>query len=521
MNEDNPEYSNQADGMNQPSQSNDYQWAQFEPEVVSPSAGNSKSNGMPPLRFGLWFLAWPVVLLLTAFIMATPYLLEALESEEDSESHAAQLAAIEGVAKYQVGLKQMTDFDLGSDEETLEQLEQLNSGPYINRLGYVITVGELAGAKQALAGLRSIDEAARAAHYEPEEVEKELHQSLTTLYNDFEKSDWKASSLSESEKSQLEEQLGWLGELALTPADSPNELQREELLNSALMTLNLVIVLVLLVGGGALAGFFIACVFLVQVFQGKLVCQTANRTRNGMIYIETFAVWMVMFLGFSFAAGYGAQYIESEQGALLANAIAFIGSLSVLLYPLMRGVGWGELCEDIGWRSSNIFAEVMWGFICYLGTLPLVIGGFVTTSVLLTISSTLNPTGPFEEIESPSHPMQDWIAESGWSIGFLVLFLAAVCAPILEETMFRGVLYRHLRDISAKWRIGLSVAFSTIINSVIFAAIHPQGVFLIPVLASLAVGFSLTREWRGSVVSPMVMHAIHNSAVTLIALTAF
>ena len=43
-----------------------------------------------------------------------------------------------------------------------------------------------------------------------------------------------------------------------------------------------------------------------------------------------------------------------------------------------------------------------------------------------------------------------------------------------------------------------SVAFAALVNSLIFAAIHPQGIIGIPLLTTLAVGFSLTRQWRGS-----------------------
>jgi membrane protease YdiL (CAAX protease family) len=44
----------------------------------------------------------------------------------------------------------------------------------------------------------------------------------------------------------------------------------------------------------------------------------------------------------------------------------------------------------------------------------------------------------------------------------------------------------------------------------IFAALHPQGFLAIPALASIGMGFSLLREWRDSLIAPMVAHAINN-----------
>ena len=62
-------------------------------------------------------------------------------------------------------------------------------------------------------------------------------------------------------------------------------------------------------------------------------------------------------------------------------------------------------------------------------------------------------------------------------------------------------------------------AFSLLL--LVFAAIHPQGLVAIPALAAIAVGLGLMREWRGSLIAPMVMHACSNGiVVTLMVLVA-
>ena len=62
------------------------------------------------------------------------------------------------------------------------------------------------------------------------------------------------------------------------------------------------------------------------------------------------------------------------------------------------------------------------------------------------------------------------------------------------------------------------VAFATLISSFVFAVIHPQGLFGIPILMSVAVVFALVREWRGSVVPSMITHALVNAGTTTILL---
>ena len=108
---------------------------------------------------------------------------------------------------------------------------------------------------------------------------------------------------------------------------------------------------------------------------------------------------------------------------------------------------------------------------------------------------------------------------SGDTLTIFFVFLATcVAAPVVEETMFRGVLFRHLRDLTASWKLWGSVVFSAIVNGLIFALIHPQGLVAVPVLTTLAIGFTLARQWRGSLLAPMTMHAIHNFLITCVSL---
>ena len=90
---------------------------------------------------------------------------------------------------------------------------------------------------------------------------------------------------------------------------------------------------------------------------------------------------------------------------------------------------------------------------------------------------------------------------------------ALVMAPIVEETMFRGVLHRHLRDATAWLGYAASALASATVASLMFAAIHPQGWIAAPILMSLAFAFTLFREWRGTLVPAMVAHSISNGLV--------
>ena len=161
--------------------------------------------------------------------------------------------------------------------------------------------------------------------------------------------------------------------------------------------------------------------------------------------------------------------------------------------------------------------EPLLGLGCYALALPMLLVGVVLFLVLTKLRDRLG-WGPdeFGPSNAPGHPIVFWVGQAGWWVWLEVLFLASVVAPIVEETMFRGVLYRHLRTASGGWRPALSVLFSAVVVSFLFAVIHPQGFLAVPALMALALAFTLMREWRGTLLPSMIAHGINNGVATLL-----
>jgi len=101
-----------------------------------------------------------------------------------------------------------------------------------------------------------------------------------------------------------------------------------------------------------------------------------------------------------------------------------------------------------------------------------------------------------------------------WSKALILASMACLFAPLVEELAFRGLLFTHLRG-----RLGLT--FATVCSAVIFAAIHPQGLAGIPALMAIAAVFAGIRAWRGSLIAPMVAHALHNGVLVVMLLLLF
>jgi membrane protease YdiL (CAAX protease family) len=319
------------------------------------------------------------------------------------------------------------------------------------------------------------------------------------------------AALAAGDRRLLLEELGWLGRLAIAPAGIDDREQREAVLGSARTVALVVVVMFGFAGVLALGGFVglvvVAVLMLSRVLRGGLTLERAHHA----VYAETFAVWLVLFLVLQIVAG----LVTPRRGEVLFFGVASLSSLVALLWPLVRGVSWRDACHDIGWTPGRRpWLEPLLGVGGYAMTLPLLAVGVMMTLFLVFVQSLVGePPSTFAPSGGPAHPVILALTGDSWWPKVQVLLLGALVAPIVEETMFRGVLYRHLRGATARAGMTGSVILSTTINGFLFAAIHPQGWVAIPALMSLAYGFALMREWRDSVLPSMLMHGISNGVV--------
>ena len=97
-----------------------------------------------------------------------------------------------------------------------------------------------------------------------------------------------------------------------------------------------------------------------------------------------------------------------------------------------------------------------------------------------------------------------YITLPAWLHGISGLLLMVVLAPIVEELIFRGLLYRMLRE---RWGIFISVA----VSAVFFSLVH-HGMLLSPQLIG-GIIFALAYEWSRSLWVSIALHMGANAAV--------
>jgi membrane protease YdiL (CAAX protease family) len=448
------------------------------------------------------WLAWLVILGVVGFVVWRN-----LVPRPDAHQ-AEDLILVEAQARYMIGVTAL----LHQQEKALyKQAAEFNRGSYGQRLRYAILGGDLMGPAEGRTQLHRLLEAARETKdLTPNAHETHLTEVLDRLYEDYQAGRG-PDALPHEERAQLHNQLGWFGDLALAPAGRVDPQVRDRVLAPARRTAVSLWVffggMLLLVGLGAVVAVVLFVLWALGLLRGRFRAGSPH----GGIYAETFAVYLALFVAVSLAFRW---LPVRPEWALLLNGLAALAGLLALAWPVLRGVPWRRVKADIGWTGGrHPVVEVLLGGGTYATALPMMVVGLLIFLLLSWIQRQLGIT-----TEPPTHPLVGWVARSGWWVRLQVVFDACVVAPVVEETMFRGVLYRHLREATSRLRPALAVLASALVVSVLFAAIHPQGLLFIPVLGALAFAFCLAREWRGSLLAPMVAHGINNGVTLLLLL---
>ncbi len=457
---------------------------------------------------GFSWLAWLVVILVIGFMLFTH-----LWHETDSDSDPSAIL-FEIQARYLVGASSVAP--QGKDQIQTEIELMFGKGSARQRMIGAVLMGELVSPEQASKSLNDLETKFTDKSLDANEQDREVNKFLQRIQSALIEKQVITDTMTDDEwrtgSGLLIKRLGWVGRLALVPLGTPDGEGRGRLLEHARRTM------FVMLGISGLALLAMACgavlqlIFWIFAATGRLSSGIEPIRGNGAIYAETFAVWMVLFL----ALNYAVVLLPLPKWGLVWILIPQIGGLGALAWPVFRGIRWSDVRKDVGLSfGRDAWSIPFVGIGGYLSALPLIGVAMLITLLMMAVANQLSGDG--DGTSSPIHPIVEPILRGNWTVR-LQLLLVAVFASVPEEIMFRGVLYRHLRDAGSKFGYVGSVIFAVLINSFVFAVIHPQGLFGIPILMSLAMVFTLMREWRGSIVPSIIAHAMVNAGTSTILL---
>jgi membrane protease YdiL (CAAX protease family) len=362
-----------------------------------------------------------------------------------------------------------------------EHLRSLATDPK-SKLQLASVIAELKGSDAALAELD------RWSSLMTEPQTKTDLATLRTIYRQG------PSAAPLKQREELARHEGWFGNLALSFGQPDSDPLRHQVLELARTTFICTMVFEGCIAFVAFIGLVLLIIAIIFLALGRIHrCYRPAPVRS-TAFIESFAI----YLGGYVLIGLLARWIAPHSTFL--GTVLSIGWIPVaMLWPLLRGISWAGLKGGFGWYTGRgIFHEIGAGLVGYMTGLPIVVLAGIVTLLLTLHSGT-----------STAHPIIFSDTKGLWPVLELYL-LASVFAPLVEETMFRGALFNHLRQWHG-WLI------SALVSSLIFAALHPQGWAAIPVLGSIGFVFAGIREWRGTFIASAAAHAMNNAvAVTVL-----
>ena len=144
-------------------------------------------------------LAWLVILTVTSLTIALPYLLPLLpldrKARPPSGDFTAQIFKVYG--KVFVAAADLQADDAKSIDDAIEVL---NKGPLQQRLWFIVVVGELAGADEALDRLANLDARRKLSKVQHDPGAINAIAVLRKAYSDYSAEQWQAPSLSAADR---------------------------------------------------------------------------------------------------------------------------------------------------------------------------------------------------------------------------------------------------------------------------------------------------------------------------------
>jgi membrane protease YdiL (CAAX protease family) len=430
----------------------------------------------PGDRIGEVF-AWLVILLASL----TAISVQAGRGGASSEPIATELSIGGGFqmnASYVLGLGELLGEKMSySDERVATEIGQLAKSP-ADRLGHAIVLASFGRTEDSD---KILDQLAGQGDAQAKAVEL-----IRSLMN---------GSASNDELVVARIRLGWFADSAHALSLS-NGAERQQALDALSArhrkTAGLLLgFAVLLVGAMGLGFALLITGFVLWILKKLSFKGWPAPTRPGL-FIEAFAIYLAaLILPMSIP-------VESVGMRLGLMGVLMLGVVLAIWWPSLRGLDVRTNLQTVGLtRGRGIIVESLLGVAGYMALLPLLAVGFGLTLLLMRMSG-----------ESASHPIQETLS-GDWPVLFVAFGLGVIFAPVTEEILFRGSFFTGLSA-----RIGwILSAFAT---GMLFAAIHPQGWVAIPVLGMIGVNLAIIRRWRGSLVGPIVAHALNNGTVLLL-----
>ena len=260
------------------------------------------------------------------------------------------------------------------------------------------------------------------------------------------------------------------------------------------------------------AGLLLLGVWLLKTSLGRNALADSRPRRNNMPFYLPFIPLSIWFGATSLAVSLAPKLLGKLQGwqsAFRDNLVLSVGAIAVIAVIIfLARVSFARRLKGFGLNVKTIHKDFLAAFVTLLAVWPLVLAAIISTIFFGTLIYGRDfQLQQHEELELitayPQLPLQ-----------ILIVVLAVVIAPLLEEMLFRGFFQTVIRSVW-EFRNPTNGAWpSILISSVLFAMAHANTGHW-PALFVLAVCLGYAYEKSGSLFRPIFIHSLFNAATII------
>jgi membrane protease YdiL (CAAX protease family) len=218
-------------------------------------------------------------------------------------------------------------------------------------------------------------------------------------------------------------------------------------------------------------------------------------------YAGRASLMLLSWIGISLLVGLALGKVLSQGVLGILSEVAVIG-IALYMATRLKGAD-GRPIRLLG-SKGRVLGDIGWGLAATVANIPLLLCCVVPVQWL---SKWLPP---------PEHPITLQLQSEQNLLGVLtIVAIAAVMAPIFEETCFRATIAPAMERAFGGPLMGI------VATSLVFAMIHPTGIPAWPALAMIGGMAAMLVYQRGSILSAIVFHAGHNFSLVVLMLLMY
>ncbi len=207
---------------------------------------------------------------------------------------------------------------------------------------------------------------------------------------------------------------------------------------------------------------------------------------------------------------FGIYFVVSVPASAVNNfpVLPYLIYLGIFAPTILGVAAWITARHHVSWKSLGLTKDKL-GPALGIGLAGGLMAFFVNVGLSSVVTQIAKALGYHVDQVGRVSGLGDAPA---WEMA-VIIFAVVIVAPVVEEILFRGIFYTGLRG-----RLG--VGWAVFLSAFVFGFLHFELLGFVPLMAIGAI-LAMLYESQGSLVAPIVAHAMNNGIIVIITLALY